>query len=61
MKLRLAVLFAFALALAACAEPEPAPVYVQPSFDKRGTASCPAGYGLITTETGATVCAPFTG
>ena len=59
MKLKLATLGAFALVLAACAQQEePAPVYVQPTFDKVGNASCPAGYSLATTESGSTVCAP---
>ena len=45
--------------LGACAQQEePAPVYVQPTFDKVGNASCPAGYSLATTESGSTVCAP---
>lgn len=60
MKLRLAALFALALTLAACAQPEPAPVYVQPTFDKAGNASCGAGYDLATTEAGQTVCTPAT-
>jgi hypothetical protein len=58
MKLKIAAMSAFALALTACAQPEPVPVNIQPTFDKRGTASCPAGYQLATTEAGATVCAP---
>ncbi|WP_425043873.1 hypothetical protein [Primorskyibacter sp. S87] len=58
MKLKLAVLSSCALALAACSQPEPAPVYIQPSYDKVGNASCPAGYQLATTEAGATVCSP---
>lgn len=60
MKLKLATLGAFALVLAACAQQEEpaAPVYVQPTFDKVGNASCPGGYSLATTESGATVCAP---
>ncbi len=59
MKLPFAALTAAALTLAACAQPEPVPVYVQPTFDKAGNASCTAGYQLATTETGATVCAPI--
>lgn len=59
MKLKLAALGAIALGLAACSQPEPAPVYVQPTFDKAGNASCTAGYELASTETGATVCAPI--
>ena len=59
MKLKFAAFGAFALVLSACAQQEePAPVYVQPTFDKVGNASCPAGYSLATTESGATVCAP---
>ncbi len=59
MKLKLVTLGAFALVLSACAQQEePAPVYVQPTFDKVGNASCPAGYALATTESGSTVCAP---
>ncbi|SFT97780.1 hypothetical protein [Sedimentitalea nanhaiensis] len=59
MKLPFSALTAAALTLAACAQPEPVPVYVQPTFDKAGNASCTAGYQLATTETGATVCAPI--
>lgn len=59
MKLNLLPLAAIAIALAACSKPEPAPVYVQPTYDKVGTASCTAGYQLATTEGGATVCAPI--
>ena len=59
MKLKFAAIGAFALVLSACAQQEePAPVYAQPTFDKVGNASCPAGYSLATTEAGATVCAP---
>lgn len=59
MKLKLAALGTVALVLAACTQPEPpAPVTIQPTFDKGGNASCPAGYGLASTESGATVCAP---
>ncbi|MEY8829043.1 hypothetical protein AB9K34_11610 [Sedimentitalea sp. XS_ASV28] len=59
MKFKLFALGVVALGLAACAQPEPAPVYVQPTFDKAGNASCIAGYQLATTEAGATVCAPI--
>ncbi|MBK0328251.1 hypothetical protein I5535_13225 [Rhodobacteraceae bacterium F11138] len=59
MKLTFAALAAATLTLAACAQPEPTPVYVQPTFDKAGNASCSAGYQLATTEAGATVCAPI--
>lgn len=52
-------LTAVAFVLAACAQPEPEPVYVQPTYDKIGNASCPAGYQLATTEAGATVCQPL--
>lgn len=48
------------LTLAACGqqeEPTP-PVNVQPSFNKAGDASCPGGYDLQTTDTGAVICAP---
>ena len=58
MKLKLATLGIIALGLAACSQPEPEPVYVQPTFDKAGNASCVAGYELATTADGATVCAP---
>jgi hypothetical protein len=59
MKLKFAAFGAFALILSACAQQEePAPVYVQPTFDKLGNASCPAGYYVASTEAGATVCAP---
>lgn len=60
MKLKAALIGSFVLALAACSQPEPEPVYVQPSFDKAGNASCPGGYQLATTEAGATVCSPIT-
>ena len=56
---KFAALTTFAFVLAACAEPEPEPIYVQPSYDKIGNASCPAGYQLATTEAGATVCQPL--
>jgi PBP1b-binding outer membrane lipoprotein LpoB len=58
MKTSVAALFAAALVLGACAK-EPEPVYLQPTFDKAGNASCAAGYMLATTENGATVCAPI--
>lgn len=59
MKLKLAAVGAFALILGACAQQEePTPVYVQPSYDKAGNASCPGGYDLGTTEAGQTVCNP---
>ncbi len=61
MKPKFAAICATALVLAACAQQEePAPVYVQPTFDKAGTASCPAGYDLATTQAGQTVCNPVT-
>lgn len=60
MKLKFAALGAFSLVLTACAQPEPDPVYVQPSYDKVGNASCPGGYQLATTEAGQTVCSPIT-
>ncbi len=61
MKTKIVALSAFALVLAACAQPEPEPqiVYLQPSYDKIGDASCPGGYQLATTEAGATVCEPL--
>lgn len=59
MTRKFVALTAFAFVLSACAQPEPEPVYVQPSYDKIGNASCPAGYQLATTEEGATVCAPL--
>lgn len=59
MKLKLMTVGAFAF-LAACAQPEPEPVYLQPTYDKLGAASCPAGYQVAQTEAGATVCAPVT-
>lgn len=59
MTRKIVALSTFALVLAACAQPEPEPVYVQPSYDKVGAASCPGGYQLATTETGETVCAPI--
>lgn len=61
MTRRIAAVSAFALVLTACAqpEPEPEPVYLQPSYDKIGNASCPGGYRLATTEAGDTVCAPL--
>lgn len=59
MKIKLFALGAIALGLAACAQPEPVPVYVQPTFDKAGNASCTAGYQVATTDAGATVCAPI--
>lgn len=46
------------ITLAACAQPEPAPVYMQPTFDKSGTASCGGGYALVTTDSGSVACAP---
>lgn len=59
MKLKFAAICATALVLAACSQQEePAPVFIQPSFDKFGTPSCPAGYDLATTEAGQTVCNP---
>ncbi|MCX8954755.1 MULTISPECIES: hypothetical protein [unclassified Ruegeria] len=59
MKLKLAAVGAFALVLTACAQQEePTPVYVQPDYDKYGSASCSAGYELATTEAGQTVCNP---
>ena len=59
MKLKLAAFGAFALILTACAQQEePEPVYMQPSYDKYGAASCPAGYQVATTEAGQTVCSP---
>ncbi|MBJ6370833.1 hypothetical protein JF290_04800 [Sedimentitalea sp. CAU 1593] len=58
MKTPTVALFAAALLLGACAQ-EPEPVYLQPTFDKAGNASCAVGYMLATTETGATVCAPI--
>lgn len=59
MKLTPVAFGVFALVLTACApEPEPVPVNVQPTYDKVGNASCPVGYTLANTETGATVCAP---
>lgn len=60
MKTTFAALCATALVLAACSKPAPEPIYVQPTFDKSGNASCTAGYQLATTEAGATVCAPVT-
>ncbi len=60
MTTKLALLGAFAFVLTACAQPEPAPLYVQPTYDKVGNASCTAGYQLATTEAGQTVCAPVT-
>ena len=60
MKLKFAAVGAFALILTACAQQEePTPVYVQPSYDKAGTPSCPGGYQLATTEAGQTVCDPI--
>jgi hypothetical protein len=59
MKIKLAALGALALALTACSKPEPVPVYMQPTYDKVGNASCTDGYQLATTEEGATVCAPI--
>ncbi len=61
MTLRAIAFVTCAIALAACAQPEPEPIYVQPTFDKAGNASCTAGYQLATTEAGATVCAPVSG
>lgn len=59
MKTKFVAFGIVALALAACAS-EPEPVYVQPSFDKAGNASCMAGYELaILEESGATVCSPI--
>lgn len=61
MKLKLAAVGAFALVLTACSQQEePTPVFVQPSYDKAGTPSCPVGYDLATTEAGQTVCNPVT-
>ncbi|MEM1003930.1 MAG: hypothetical protein AAF496_09325 [Pseudomonadota bacterium] len=61
MKLKLAAVGAFALILTACAQQEePTPVFVQPSYDKAGTPSCPVGYDLAVTEGGQTVCNPVT-
>lgn len=59
MKPIFAALCIAGVTLAACSQPEPEPVYVQPSFDKAGDASCPGGYELKSTETGALVCAPL--
>jgi hypothetical protein len=59
MKPIFAALCIAGVTLAACSQPEPEPVYVQPSFDKAGDASCPGGYELQSTETGALVCAPL--
>ncbi|MDA5555340.1 hypothetical protein [Shimia sp. MMG029] len=48
------------LTLAACGQQEePAPINVQPTFNKAGDASCPGGYELQSTETGALLCAPI--
>ena len=59
MKPLYAALCVAGITLAACSQQEePAPVYAQPSFDKAGNASCPAGYDLLTTDTGALVCSP---
>ena len=59
MTRKFVALAAFAFVLSACAQPEPEPVYMQPSYDKIGNASCPAGYQLATTAEGETVCAPL--
>lgn len=58
MKKKLAAICSVTVLLTACA-PEPEPVYVQPTYDKVGNASCPTGYNVATTEAGATVCAPL--
>ncbi|GAA6182123.1 MULTISPECIES: hypothetical protein [unclassified Shimia] len=59
MKPLYAALCVAGLTLAACSQQEePTPVYAQPTFDKAGTASCSAGYDLMTTDSGALVCAP---
>ena len=61
MKFKFAALCATAVVLAACSQQEePTPIYVQPSYDKQGNASCSAGYQLATTEAGQTVCNPVT-
>ena len=61
MKPLYAALCIAGITLAACSQQEePTPVYAQPDFDKRGNASCMAGYDLLTTDTGALVCAPAT-
>ena len=60
MKSFIGLAFVGVFALAACSQPEPEPVYVQPTYDKVGNASCFEGYQLATTETGQTVCAPIT-
>ncbi len=56
MTIRYVALAAIAFVLAACAQPEPEPLPLQPTYDKIGNASCPAGYQLATDATGGTVC-----
>ena len=58
MKFYLTAASAAMVILAACAQQEEPPLYVQPSFDKRGNAICPAGYAAVTTESGDVACAP---
>ncbi len=61
MNLKLAAIGAVAFVLTACAQQEePTPVYAQPTYDKVGNATCPAGYQIASTTEGATVCAPVT-
>ncbi|WP_371054509.1 hypothetical protein [Rhodosalinus sp. K401] len=58
----LIVTAAICAGLAACGQQQqqaaPQPVYVQPTFDKFGGASCPDGYTVSSTASGQIVCIP---